>query len=83
VDSTFHACPSAKTVSGWFSKTLDNFIFSVKVPQSITHDKVLVDCDAEWKEFLDTVGLLRQKLGPVVLQFPYFNRAVFRDRERL
>jgi uncharacterized protein YecE (DUF72 family) len=81
VDSTFYACPSAKTVSGWFSKTPGNFIFSVKVPQSITHDKVLVDCDVEWKEFLDTVGLLRQKLGPIVFQFPYFNRAVFRDRE--
>ena len=41
LDSTFYACPSAKTVSGWFSKTPDNFIFSVKVPQAITHDKVL------------------------------------------
>jgi uncharacterized protein YecE (DUF72 family) len=81
VDSSFYACPSAKTVSGWFSKTPDKFIFSVKVPQAITHDKVLVDCEAEWQEFLDIVGLLRQKLGPIVLQFPYFNRAVFRDRE--
>jgi uncharacterized protein YecE (DUF72 family) len=48
VDSTFYACPSSKTVSGWFSKTPDNFIFSVKVPQTITHNKVLVDCDAEF-----------------------------------
>jgi len=81
VDSTFYACPSAKTVSGWFSKTPDNFIFSVKVPQTITHDKVLVDCDAEWKEFFDTMGLLRQKLGPIVFQFPFFSRSIFRDRE--
>lgn len=81
VDSTFYACPTAKTVSGWFSKTPDNFTFSVKVPQTITHDKVLVDCDAEWQEFLDVMGLLRQKLGPIVLQFPHFSRAVFRDRE--
>lgn len=81
VDSTFYACPSAKTVTGWFSKTPENFIFSVKVPQTITHDKVLVDCDVEWKEFLDTMGLLRQKLGPIVFQFPYFNRSLFRDRE--
>lgn len=56
VDSTFYACPSAKTVSGWFFKTPDSFIFWVKVPQTITHDKVLVDCDAEWKEFLETMG---------------------------
>lgn len=81
VDSTFYACPTAKTVSGWYAKTPDNFVFAVKVPQTITHDKVLVDCDAEWNEFLDTMGLLRQKLGPIVFQFPYFNRALFRDRE--
>jgi uncharacterized protein YecE (DUF72 family) len=81
VDSTYYACPTAKTVVNWFAKTPDNFIFSVKVPQTITHDKVLVDCDTEWKEFLDTMGLLQHKLGPVVFQFPHFNRAVFRDRE--
>lgn len=81
VDSTFYACPSAKTVSGWFSKTPEKFIFSVKVPQTITHERVLVDCDAEWKEFLQTMGILRQKLGPIVLQFPYFSRSVFRERE--
>jgi len=81
VDSTFYACPTAKTVAGWFSKTPDNFIFSVKVPQTITHDKVLVDCDAEWKEFLDTMSLLHQKLGPIVFQFPFFSRSIFRDRD--
>jgi uncharacterized protein YecE (DUF72 family) len=58
VDSNFYACPTAKTVSGWFTKTLDNFIFSVKVAQTITHDKVLIDCESEWKEFLDTMGIL-------------------------
>ena len=81
VDSTFYACPSAKTVSGWYTKTPDDFIFSVKVPQTITHDRVLVDCDTEWKEFLSTMGLLRQKLGPIVFQFPCFDRRMFRDRE--
>ena len=81
VDSTFYACPSPKTVNGWFSKTPDNFIFCVKVPQAITHEKVLVDCDAEWEEFLGTMGLLEQKLGPIVFQFPFFSRALFRDRE--
>lgn len=80
VDSTFYACPTPKTVSGWFAKTPDKFIFSVKVPQTITHDKVLVDCDAEWKEFLDTMSILKQKLGPIVFQFPFFSRSIFRDR---
>jgi uncharacterized protein YecE (DUF72 family) len=80
VDSTFYACPSANTVKGWNSKTPDNFIFSVKVPQTITHEKVLVDCDSELKEFLDTMGMLGTKLGPIVFQFPFFSRGIFRDR---
>jgi uncharacterized protein YecE (DUF72 family) len=80
VDSTFYACPSVNTVSGWFAKTPDNFIFSVKVPQTITHDKVLVDCQPEWKEFLDTMSILGAKLGPIVFQFPFFSRGIFQDR---
>jgi uncharacterized protein YecE (DUF72 family) len=80
VDSTFYACPSVNTVSGWFAKTPDNFIFSVKVPQTITHDKVLVDCQPELKQFLDTMGFLGTKLGPIVFQFPFFSRGIFKDR---
>ena len=52
-----------------------NFVFSLKVPQVITHEKVLVNCDIELKQFVDTMGILGNKLGPMVLQFPFFNRA--------
>ena len=80
VDSTFYACPSVNTVKGWKAKTPDNFIFSVKIPQAITHDKVLLDCASEMNEFLETISLLGPKLGPIVFQFPFFSRGVFRDR---
>ena len=46
VDSTFYRIPSEKVVRGWHQKTPDGFLFSVKVPQEITHEKVLEDCDA-------------------------------------
>jgi uncharacterized protein YecE (DUF72 family) len=80
VDSTFYACPAPRTVSNWASRTPEGFIFSVKVPQVITHEKVLRDCDTDLKEFLDTMDILGKKLGPIVFQFPFFNRSVFRDR---
>ena len=32
------------------------------------------------KQFLDTMDILGQKLGPIVFQFPFFNRSAFRDR---
>ncbi len=77
VDSTFYRTPAASTVSGWARKTPDHFIFAVKVPQLITHEKILADCDADFKHFVDTMDLLGDKLGPMLLQFPYFNRSVF------
>jgi uncharacterized protein YecE (DUF72 family) len=80
VDSTFYACPTAHTVENWNARTPEGFIFSVKVPQSITHEKVLVDCDAEVKEFLDTMAILGEKLGPVVFQFPFFDKWKIKDR---
>jgi uncharacterized protein YecE (DUF72 family) len=79
VDSTFYRTPSAATVNGWARKTPDSFIFSVKVPQAITHEKLLVDSDAEFKRFIETIDLLGPKLGPLVLQFPYFNRGKFKS----
>jgi uncharacterized protein YecE (DUF72 family) len=80
VDSTFYACPSTRTVANWNARTPDEFVFSVKVPQTITHERVLVDCDGPLHEFLTTMDLLGKKLGPMVFQFPFFNRSVFRDR---
>jgi hypothetical protein len=38
-------------------------VYSVKVPQTITHDKILMDCDAELAEFLETMDILGPKLG--------------------
>jgi uncharacterized protein YecE (DUF72 family) len=58
----------------------EGFIFSVKVPQVITHEKVLKGCDADWAQFLDSMDLLGKKLGPIVFQFPFFSRSAFRNR---
>jgi uncharacterized protein YecE (DUF72 family) len=80
VDSTFYACPSPRTVEGWALKTPSDFVFSVKVPQIVTHEKVLADCNGELKQFVDTMSILGKKLGPMVLQFPFFDRGMFRTQ---
>jgi uncharacterized protein YecE (DUF72 family) len=80
VDSTFYACPSPQTVTGWVRKTPRDFVFSVKVPQVITHEKILVDCRAEFEQFVDTMTGLGEKLGPMVLQFPFFDRGIFKTQ---
>ena len=80
VDSTFYACPSIQTVNNWALKTPEEFIFSVKVPQVITHEKILAGCDAEFEQFVDTMDILQEKLGPMVFQFPFFNRSMFKTQ---
>jgi len=77
VDSTFYRTPSKSLVQGWANKTPSGFIFTAKVPQLITHEKVLVDCDAEFKQFLEAMDCLGDKLGPLLFQFGYFNRKAF------
>ena len=54
-------------------------MFAAKVPQVVTHDKVLVDCDSEFDEFIDTMRILKEKLGPLVLQFPKFDKWVLKS----
>jgi uncharacterized protein YecE (DUF72 family) len=74
IDSTFYGTPSPKTVQNWYDRTPPNFLFSLKVPNIITHDKLLEDTDADLAEFLDTASILKEKLGPLVFQFPFFEK---------
>jgi len=68
-------------VEGWREKTPSNFAFSLKMPQSITHDKLLLDCRAEVDGFLGAARLLGDKLACCLLQFGYFNRKAFASLE--
>ena len=76
-DSTFYRTPSAAMVRNWHARTPPGFQVAAKFPQVITHEKVLVDCSDELSEFLKTMDLLGDKLGPLLLQFPYFNKQAF------
>ena len=80
IDSTFYGCPAPKTINNWHDKTPTDFLFAVKVPQAITHEKILVDCQEEFETFVTTMDLLKQKLGPIVFQFPHFDKYQLKDR---
>jgi uncharacterized protein YecE (DUF72 family) len=88
VDSTYYATPSAATVAGWDAKTPAGFLLCAKFPRSIVHagegakpdaSRVLLQ-DATYGErdrFLKVMRTLGRKLGPLVLQFPYFDKQAF------
>jgi uncharacterized protein YecE (DUF72 family) len=70
-DATFYRIPSEKTVDGWRDRTPPDFLFCAKLPQEITHEKGLIDCDAPLREFLTVMGRMGDKLGPILAQFAY------------
>ncbi|MGA8183506.1 MAG: DUF72 domain-containing protein, partial [Terriglobia bacterium] len=46
---------------------------------TITHEKMLVDAEQDLAAFLRVMDLLGDKLGPLLFQFPYFNKQKFRN----
>jgi uncharacterized protein YecE (DUF72 family) len=71
IDSTFYGTPRSTTIEQWRETTPADFRFTAKFPQSITHDKMLKGAEKETEQFLSTMSRLGDKLGPLVLQFPY------------
>ncbi|CAA9337107.1 MAG: FIG003003: hypothetical protein [uncultured Gemmatimonadetes bacterium] len=83
VDSTFYAIPPAKSVRGWAQRTPDGFLFALKMPQEVTHERRLRDAEAATDEFLDRARELGPKLGPVLVQMgPDFGPDEFAALER-
>ena len=68
VDSTFYAVPPSKTIRGWAQRTPSGFVFSLKMPQEITHERRFRDVQDLAKEFFDRARELEDKLGPVLIQ---------------
>jgi len=82
VDSTFYRIPAQSTVTNWKQQTPQNFLFSLKFPQLITHIRMLKNCEYETDVFLKTVSVLGEKLGALLLQFPpNFNAEHLTDLE--
>jgi len=88
VDATYYAIPTRRMVAGWEAKTPSGFLFAAKFPRTIVHGgdqarpdaRRVLDPDSTYEErdrFLDVMSALGPKLGALLLQFPYFNRAAF------
>lgn len=70
VNYTFRRIPSEKTIQGWSSNTPENFKFSLKAPQKVTHFARLRDCSDTLRYFQQVVSGLGEKLGAVLFQLP-------------
>ena len=77
VDSTFYRCPTIEAVRNWALKTPPGFIFSLKIPRTITHEKVLVECDKEFEEFGSTARGARREIGADSFPIPILQQRCF------
>jgi uncharacterized protein YecE (DUF72 family) len=68
VDSTFYAIPPVKTVRGWADRTPADFVFALKLPQEITHERRFIGVREVAEQFFDVARELGPKLGQVLIQ---------------
>ena len=70
LNATFYRLPKPETFDKWYEKTPDVFTWSVKASRYITHTKRLKDCEESVHRLYEVAGLLKDKLGPILLQLP-------------
>ena len=70
LDTTFYSTPRPTLVQAWADNTPDGFLFTAKLPQVITHEKHLKDCEKDLDIFVSTMRLLGPKLGALLIQCP-------------
>jgi uncharacterized protein YecE (DUF72 family) len=70
INSSFYSPHQRKTYSRWAQSVPADFRFAVKVPKAITHESRLREPDAALDRFIDEVGGLGDKLGPILVQLP-------------
>src|SRR5579872_996471 len=70
INSSFYRPHRAATYGRWAASVPSNFRFAVKVPREITHRLRLVDTAAPLERFLAEAAMLKEKLGPLLVQLP-------------
>jgi uncharacterized protein YecE (DUF72 family) len=70
VDSTFYGTPRPDQMERWASVVPEDFRFCPKTPRDITHNQRLMNVEVEMNRFIDTMRLLGDKLGAILIQFP-------------
>jgi uncharacterized protein YecE (DUF72 family) len=74
INTTFYNTPNKWVVNNWVNKTPDDFFFTAKIPQSVTH-KSKLDCDEclnDMDIYLDAMSplIIAKKLKAFLIQLP-------------
>lgn len=80
INNTFYRFPKTHVLESWRDQVPDTFRFAVKANRRITHVSKLDAEEPTLADFLDRIGALGDRLGPVLFQIPPYLRA---DGDRL
>lgn len=71
INGSFYSLQRPESYKAWYGQTPDDFIFSLKGSRFITHMKKLRDVEMPLANFFASgLLLLKEKLGPILWQFP-------------
>jgi uncharacterized protein YecE (DUF72 family) len=71
INGSFYSLQRPQSYASWYADTPEDFVFAVKGPRFITHMKRLRDIEIPLANFLASgVFNLKEKLGPILWQFP-------------
>src|SRR5436190_17010709 len=83
LNGSFYSLQDVSSWQRWYAETPEDFVFSVKGGRFITHMKKLKDVEKPLANFFaQGVLALREKLGPILWQFPpafAFNSSRFEE----
>lgn len=75
INGSFYSLQRPSSYQLWYQQTPDDFVFSIKGGRFITHMKKLNDVEIPLANFFASgVLALREKLGPILWQFPQMVR---------
>ena len=71
INGSFYSLQRPQSWAAWYRGTPEGFVFSVKGPRYITHMRRLREVEAPLANFFASgIFNLREKLGPILWQFP-------------
>jgi uncharacterized protein YecE (DUF72 family) len=82
VNGTRFGMPQKETILKWKGSVPDDFVFSFKLPQSITHRKDWTDKDAmtQLDKYFEYISLLEEKAGMTYMLMPPYVSMKYIDR---
>jgi uncharacterized protein YecE (DUF72 family) len=79
-NTTFYAVPDTDTLARWVADTPPGFVFCLKLPRELTHQRSLQPSIPGALRFLEQIRSLGDRLGPIFAQLPpYYGPALLDD----